>query len=103
MGLAEFGTNALNWANKIGATVETVLDTAQPFIDLYSKGKQIEQQFKNKGKPPRSNSDATIVPGQVPVDSQLKAMPPTAMSQTGGNGPMIAIAAGVVLLFLLKK
>jgi len=103
MGMAEFGTNALNWAQKIGATVNSVLDTAQPFIDLYQKGKQIEQQFKNAGKPPRSNSDATIVPGQIPTQQQLDATPPKAMSQTGGNGPMIAIAAGVVLLFLLKK
>ena len=65
--------------------------------------KQIEQQFKNKGKPPRSNSDATIVPGQIPTQQQLDATPPKAMSQTNGQGPMIAIAAGVVLLFLLKK
>jgi hypothetical protein len=101
--MAEFGTNALNWANKIGATVDSVLDTAQPFIDLYSKGKQLEQQFKNAAKPPRSNSDATIVPGQIPTQQQLDATPPKAMSQTGGNGPMLAIAAGVVLLFLLKK
>lgn len=103
MGLADFGTNAMNWATKIGNTVDTVLDTAQPFLDLYNKGKQIEQQFKNKGKPPRSNSDATIVPGQIPTQQQLDATPPKAMSQTGGNGPMLAIAAGVVLLFLLKK
>jgi hypothetical protein len=103
MGMADFGTNALNWANKIGSTVDSVLDTAQPFLDLYNKGKQIEQQFKNKGKPPRSNSDATIVPGQIPTDAQLNATPPRTMSQTGGNGPMIAIAAGVGLLFLLKK
>jgi len=103
MGFAEFGTNALNWANKLGATVDSVLNTAQPFLDLYSKGKQIEQQFKNAGKPPRSNSDATIVPGQIPTNAQFYATPPTAMSQTGGYGPMIAIGAGVVLLFLLKK
>ena len=103
MGLADFGTNMMNWATKVGNTVDTVLDTAQPFLDLYNKGKQIEQQFKNKGKPPRSNSDATIVPGQIPTQQQLDATPPKAMSQTGGNGPMIAIAAGVVLLFLLKK
>jgi hypothetical protein len=103
MGFADFGTNALNWANKIGATVNTVLDTAQPFLDLYQKGKQIEQQFKQGGKPPKSNSDATIVPGQIPTQQQLDATPPRAMSQTNGQGPMIAIAAGVVLLFLLKK
>lgn len=103
MGLAEVGTNAINWATKIGDTVNSVLDTAQPFLDLYNKGKQIEQQFKNKAKPPRSNSDATIVPGQIPTQSQLEATPPKAMSQTNGQGPMIAIAAGVVLLFLLKK
>jgi hypothetical protein len=103
MGLADFGTNALNWATKIGSTVDTVLDTAQPFLDLYNKGREIEQQFKNKGKPPRSNSDASIVPGQIPTQQQLDGTPPKAMSQTNGNGPIIAIAAGVVLLFLLKK
>jgi hypothetical protein len=103
MGMADFGANALNWAKKIGSTVETVLDTAQPFIDLYSKGNEIAQQFKNKAKPPRSNSDATIVPGQVPTDAQLAATPPRAMSQSGGNLPLVAIGAGVVLLFLLKK
>jgi len=101
--MADFGANALNWAQKIGATVDTVIDTAQPFLDLYSKGKQIEQQLKNAGKPKRSNSDASIVPGQVPVDAQLNATPPRAMSQSGGNMPLIAIGAGVVLLFLLKK
>ena len=103
MGMAEFGTNALNWAKKIGDTMDSVLDVAQPFIDLYSKGNQIAQQFKNQGKPPRSNSDATIVPGQVPTQSQLVATPPRSMSETNGSVPLIAIGAGVVLLFLLKK
>jgi len=103
MGLADFGTNALNWATKIGSTVDTVLDTAQPFLDLYNKGKEIEQQFKNKGKPPVRTSDSAIVPGQIPADQQLAYSAPRELSQTKGNGPMIAIAAGVVLLFLLKK
>ena len=103
MGMADFGSNALNWAKKIGSTVETVLDTAKPFIDLYSKGNEIAKQFKSKGKPKKSNSDATIVPGQVPTDAQLAATPPRAMSQSGGNLPLVAIGAGVVLLFLMKK
>lgn len=103
MGMAEFGTNALNWATKIGDTVNAVIDTAQPFIDLYNKGKQIEQQFKNKAKPPVRTNDSAIVPGQIPADQQLAYSAPRELSQTKGNGPMIAIAAGVVLLVLLKK
>jgi hypothetical protein len=103
MGMAELGTNALNWAKKIGDTVDTVLDVAQPFLDLYQKGNQIAQQFKNQAKPPQSYSDAAIAPGQVPTDSQLYATPPRTMSQSGGNLPLMAIGAGVVLLFLLKK
>jgi hypothetical protein len=103
MGMAEFGTNAINWANKIGSTLDSVLDTAQPFLDLYQKGKQIEQQFKNKAKPPVRTSDSAIVPGQIPADQQLEYSAPRELSQTKGNGPLIAIAAGVVLLVLLKK
>lgn len=103
MGFAEFGTNTLNWANKIGANIDSVLNAATPFLDLYAKGNQIAQQFKNAGKPPRSNADASIVPGQIPTNSQLQAIPPAAMSQTNGNLPLIAIGAGLVLLVLLKK
>ena len=103
MGMMDIGANLPTFLTKIGDTVNTVLETASPLIDLVQKGKALEQSLKSKGKPKRSNSDATIVPGQIPTQQQLDGTPPKAMSQTGGNGPMIAIAAGVVLLFLLKK
>ena len=103
MGMAEFGANALNWAKKIGDTVDTVLDVAQPFMDLYSKGNEIAQQFKNKGKPPRNNGDAAVAPGQIPTDAQLSSPLPKSVSQTNGQTPLIVGAVAIAAILLLKK
>lgn len=103
MGMASIGANITNWAAKIGDTVNTVLDTAQPFIDLYNKGNQIAEQLKNKGRPPRSNSDAAVAPGQIPTESQLLAPLPASVSQTNGQMPLILAGVAIAAILLLKK
>jgi hypothetical protein len=103
MGMAAIGSNLTNWATKIGDTVNTVLDTAQPFIDLYNKGNQIAEQLKNKGKPPRSNGDAAVAPGQIPTDAQLSSPLPKSVSQTNGQMPLIVGAVAIAAILLLKK
>lgn len=103
MGMAAVGTNALNWATKIGDTVNSVLDTAQPFIDLYNKGREIEQSFRNAAKPRPDRGDAAVAPGQIPTESQLAAVPPSSVSQTNGNMPLILGGVAIVAIILLKK